>query len=252
MHVEQKGKKEMMLKIIQKSEFYYKNIYFIYLFLLFFKFFRRKSSLPKTSAIFKKKINLSLREKLFQKYKPPPKTLSSPSPLTKSSSTLKSKINKKSVKNPCSDDDSDSSLGDHLVDINDVDLSNSFYNKRDDEECKKEDEIPDFDCNVGCISNSDDDDDDDKNDKEGVSKFEKFFTYNENLEKAKKVFNEIELKKVKKDDNKTIEKDEVSKLLEIGEGTSQTLKKSSKTKKIEKCSDSEWEDVDGKKIYIKK
>lgn len=93
----------------------------------------------------------SLRSKLYNKYRPPPKTFpTSPTQNSPSASGSAGRLTaSKNAKTPnesnnAADSSSESSLEDYLVDPADIDLRSSFFKAN-----KKKSPAPQFDCNAG-------------------------------------------------------------------------------------------------------
>lgn len=93
----------------------------------------------------------SLRSKLYNKYRPPPKTFpTSPTQNSPSTSGSAGRLTaSKNAKTPnesnnAADSSSESSLEDYLVDPADIDLRSSFFKAN-----KKKSPAPQFDCNAG-------------------------------------------------------------------------------------------------------
>uniref|UniRef100_A0A1A9WWI6 Rad4 beta-hairpin domain-containing protein n=1 Tax=Glossina brevipalpis TaxID=37001 RepID=A0A1A9WWI6_9MUSC len=160
----------------------------------------------------------SLRAKLYNKYRPPPKTLSPPSHVGNSPSTSNlTRSHPKNVKTPNESNakrednendgsSSDGSIYNYLVNPNEIDLQSSFFNKKQNSEIRKSSSpTPVFNCNAGLgdLTDSESDlDDEDKNEKE-------FFNF-QNILKNLNSLENAEETKAKMDDAKEIATDERS------------------------------------------
>lgn len=188
--------------------------------------------------------------------------------LDKSKFSKKSSVSRTGSQKDSPDEESDSSGDDHLVDPNKVDLSSDFF-KNKNHEVKAQ--TPEFDCNVGCLTDSDDDDDDDDDNNDGENgkkieanniSFDNLNKFTKNLEKAKESLKNYAYKSSKS----TAKNTDVNALLAMGEtvpsaeqpSTSSSQprtnksSKSSRRRHVEAAdSDSDWEEVDGKKIKFK-
>lgn len=219
-----------------------------------------------------------MRDKLFNRYKPPPKPFASPK-LTnpKLSSILeKSQYKKKqsifvTPSNTQGDDGSSSSGDDHLVDPNDIDLASSFYTRKSIPNDSKTSTEPT--ASTSKLEESSDDDGDDMVDvndqdnsdnesEEGTKKIEdsedlrKLIEFAENLEKIKQEKKLIEDCSKKSGNMKTSNYNDVkiSDLLNMGEEKQNIIhepkRKHPKKKTKTADSDSDWEDVEGKKSIL--
>lgn len=231
-----------------------------------------KSKKPTTSSTKRstKKLSLSLRTKLYNKYKPPPKTLKSAN--TSSTSAGKPGTSTQSHNETANDSESSSSDSENFIDPNDIDLNSKFFDKGN---ANAEDNAPNFDCNAGLqISDSGSDGDEDtpsgSNDGGKTSgrtgapstdaDLSKFHEYSSNLEKAKSQLKKAKFAPTGGGDDQL----DISKILAMGEGSSTVAKvdkvakkqpappaaKVSKTKRkkvADDSDDSDWEEVEGKK-----
>ncbi|XP_073811752.1 DNA repair protein complementing XP-C cells homolog [Musca autumnalis] len=143
----------------------------------------------------KKRPGLSLRAKLYIKYRPlPPSSEGKNSP---SAST--SRTNSKNAKTPNesnrkqrndNEDDgstSDGSIDNYLVDPNEIDIESSFFNVDKANECKPSvSPVPNFDCNAGLGNLSDSESEDENNDSGNYHKTEdtKAFDFSDLLQNA--------------------------------------------------------------------
>lgn len=231
----------------------------------------KRATVPKIKYGNPKKRLQSLRDKLFNKYKPPPK-IASPAKVNETLSEIlgsakyqsKKTLSRSQITNDGGD--SDSSGDDHLVDPNKVDLSSSYFQKSFEENSEEKSAVPEFDCSIGCLSDSEEDDDvsDDGISKTNVSTekldLKSFDSFNRNMEDAKQM-----LKNYTRD--QTVDRSsnivDVKTLLAMGEtvadvaeipssGQNSKKKLSQKTKKPaagqkrkkNEDSDSDWEEVD--------
>ncbi|XP_065367367.1 DNA repair protein complementing XP-C cells homolog isoform X2 [Calliphora vicina] len=154
---------------------------------------KARSAAKQTSS--KKRTGLSLRAKLYNKYRPPPKTFSPPgSAVGKNSpSASTSRVNSKnatapnesnSIKRITNDEEdsgsnSDSSIDNYLVNPDDLDIQSSFFNiEAKPTKRPSVSPVPVFDCNAGLANLSDSASDDEQ-------KNEKAFDFNNLLEYAK-------------------------------------------------------------------
>ncbi|XP_037827863.1 DNA repair protein complementing XP-C cells homolog isoform X1 [Lucilia sericata] len=158
---------------------------------------KARSAAKQTSS--KKRTGLSLRAKLYNKYRPPPKTFSPPSGVAgkNSPSASTSRTNSKNATAPNesksikrinnADEDSgsssDSSIDNYLVNPEDLDIQSSFFNV-EAKPIKRPSvsPVPVFDCNAGLGNLTDSGSDDDQVE---VKKDEKAFDFNNLLEYAK-------------------------------------------------------------------
>ncbi|XP_013104494.2 DNA repair protein complementing XP-C cells homolog isoform X1 [Stomoxys calcitrans] len=135
---------------------------------------KARSSTKQVSS--KKKPGQSLRAKLYNKYRPLPKTFSPPSSDGKNSpSASTSRTKSKNAKAPNesntkdrSEDDgssSDGSIDNYLVDPEELDIQSSFFNVSSKTTADKPSvsPVPDFDCNAGLGNLSDSASDEDEN-----------------------------------------------------------------------------------------
>ncbi|KAM7345691.1 DNA repair protein complementing XP-C cells homolog [Cochliomyia hominivorax] len=162
----------------------------------------RKRGEPKARSaskqtISKKRTGLSLRAKLYNKYRPPPKTFSPPGSVGKNSpSTSTSRTNSKndtapneskSIRRKNNDDvdsgsSSDSSIENYLVNPEDLDIQSSFFNVEAKIKRPSISPVPVFDCNAGLGNLSDSAS---ENEQDETRKVEKAFDFNNLLEYAK-------------------------------------------------------------------
>lgn len=141
-----------------------------------------------------------MRAKLYNKYRPPPKTFSPPSSSAgkNSPSASTSRTNSKnatapneskSIKNKANDDDSgsssDSSIDNYLVNPEDLDIRSSFFNvEAKPAKRPSVSPVPVFDCNAG-LGNLTDSASDGEQEEGEAKKDEKPFDFNNLLEYAK-------------------------------------------------------------------
>lgn len=160
---------------------------------------KARSAAKQTSS--KKRTGLSLRTKLYNKYRPPPKTFSPPntSVIGKNSpSSSTSRTNSKNATAPnesksikkkagaCDDSgsSSDSSIDNYLVNPKDLDLQSSFFNvEAKSTKRPSVSPVPVFDCNAGLKNLSDSGSEGEK--EKLVEKKENAFDFNNLLEYAK-------------------------------------------------------------------
>lgn len=237
---------------------------------------KKSSKKPTTSRKTTKRVKVSsLRSKMFNKYKPPPKTITSPKPLNNQISKILEDSQfkgKKSISSSQDSQDSDSSGDDYLVKPHEIDLKSNFFDVKSTE---KTDEPPNFDCNAGMQLTDSEIEDEDfiepkkepdvKNDDEEledtdkknsmISKinqesssrvnFNQLHQYTKDLERAKE-----QLKNMKSDTFKDDSNIDVSKLLAMGEGSVKVASSPKtvpvKRKRAGQESDSDWEEVQGK------
>ncbi|XP_036330871.1 DNA repair protein complementing XP-C cells homolog [Rhagoletis pomonella] len=121
-----------------------------------------KVTIKQTAIKKRKSIGQSLRTKLYNKYRPPPKTFPSPNSAgSNSPSASTSRTASKNAKMPNesgehgNDSSSESSVEDYLVNPADIDLKSSFFNVRHEDKAKSTSPAPFFDCNVGITKLSD-------------------------------------------------------------------------------------------------
>ncbi|XP_075169823.1 DNA repair protein complementing XP-C cells homolog isoform X2 [Haematobia irritans] len=142
---------------------------------------------PKTrpsakQATSRKRPGLSLRAKLYNKYRPLPKTLSppssdgknSPSASTSRTSSKNAKVpNESSARNRNEDEgsSSDGSIDNYLVDPEELDIQSSFFNVTTKKATDKPSvsPVPDFDCNAGMGNLSESASEDDENNHSNIS-----------------------------------------------------------------------------------
>lgn len=183
--------------------------------------------------------------KLYNKYKPPPKTIK-PSPSKVTATVTKAK--KKDESDSSSDDD-------NFVNPNELDLASDFFNKN--QKTKNADEAPVFDCNAGMnLTDSSDggsDDDDDDNGSAKKVDLNRFTELHANLERAKAQLAKTNFQPTVEEQKEASHID-VTALLSLGEGTSgqkhsSKQKKMKSNKKVEKefidSDESDWEEVEG-------
>ncbi|XP_067631906.1 DNA repair protein complementing XP-C cells homolog isoform X3 [Eurosta solidaginis] len=158
-----------------------------------------KSAVVKQTAIKKRKgAGQSLRTKLYNKYRPPPKTCPSPNSAgSNSPSASTSRTASKNVKmlnesgEPGSVSSSESSVDDYLVNPEDIDFQSSFFNVRNSEDKTTAlTKPPVFDCNagVGKLSDSGSEDNESSTEEQGNAKSFDFANLLDNvnsLERAK-------------------------------------------------------------------
>lgn len=230
-----------------------------------------------------KRLSLSLREKLYRRYKPPPKTVNTsppppiPSEVSKILSAAEYKQKKTNIinnKNQASESESESSGDDYLVDPNNLDLGSSFFAEQKSQN-SSEQRAPVFDCNAGLhltdSGESDADLEDENKDKveshssearssvvqkinksssEQIHDFRELHDFTKRMETAKHQLQNF--KSANFPGTSSDEKIDVTKLLSLGEGPSKDAspikQKSSKKRKAgkETSDDSDWEDVQGK------
>lgn len=191
---------EVALVPEEKSNLF--DLYFKNINLLFANYFYRgepKARSAAKQASSKKRTGLSLRTKLYNKYRPPPKTFSPPGSVVgkNSPSASTSRINSKNSTAPNesksikrntndgedSDSSSDSSIDNYLVNPEELDIESSFFNIKDKTgKIPSVSPVPVFDCNAGMGNISDSASDDDK---EEYKKNEKAFDFKNLLEYAK-------------------------------------------------------------------
>lgn len=164
-----------------------------------------------------------------------------------------------------SQDESESSGDEHLIDPNKVDLSSSYFQENNDKSQTGK-QSPKFDCNVGCLSDSDDEDVDDDQDSTNIKsdnkklELESFDSFNKKIEDAKEMLKNYN-KRHKEDsiiEEATVSTD-VTALLALGESKPAVVaspkkepKLSQKRKKHHRDdSEDDWEEVDGKRIKTK-
>uniref|UniRef100_W8AP99 DNA repair protein complementing XP-C cells n=1 Tax=Ceratitis capitata TaxID=7213 RepID=W8AP99_CERCA len=220
-----------------------------------------KGSVKQTGIKKRKGAGQSLRTKLYNKYRPPPKTFPSPSSAgSNSPSASTSRTASKNAKmpnesgEPGSDSSSESSVEDYLVNPADLDLQSSFFNVQRQDKTKPTSPPPPpvFDCNAGITKLSDSGSDDNNESSVEEQANEKSFDFanlldNVNsLERAKETIAKraIETKK-HETNNTTVEKlnataMDVNSLLALGEQKSNTAIRSVKSK-----DDGEEEDDEG-------
>lgn len=206
----------------------------------------RKNLLHKTPASAKKRRgSLSLRTKLYKKYKPPPKSLNT-------------RIQKPSTSTAVAESDS-SSDDDDLVDPNTLDLGSDFFKNQPTTATATE--APQFDCMVG-VRLSDPDSDENDDEAVGVSQattshnkieLNQINEFNEKLERAKSQMAKAKFKPSTNMAEMSAVDVDIGALLSLGEGASNSISqpkersKASKSKrKHEPDSDDDWEDVEGK------
>lgn len=218
----------------------------------------------------RKSTSTSLRTKLFNKYKPPPKTVQrnianqsnqgEQQQKQKQKSNTAQGVEKKAPRAPANKravlSDSESSGDDYLVQPDQIDLKSSFFdvnpkpstsskNVEENLEENKGDEPPKFDCNAGMrLSDSEENDDDDETESSKDITITNPFTagaakpvdlgylqdYAENMEKAKTQFKKNKEKSLLQA-QVTKKVDDVTSLLAIGEGTSTAVSTTSSTSK---------------------
>ncbi|KAL9915199.1 DNA repair protein complementing XP-C cells homolog isoform 1-T1 [Glossina fuscipes fuscipes] len=178
---------------------------------------KSRSAAKLASSKKRKTSGQSLRAKLYNKYKPPPKTLSPPSYGGNSPSTsnltrahpknakMPNESNVRQENNENDGSSSDGSIYNYLVNPNEIDLQSSFFNKKSSEVRKSSSPTPVFNCNAGLadLTDSESDlDNEDKNEKE-------FFNF-QNILKNLNTLENTENAKEKKGDAKEIANDERS------------------------------------------
>jgi len=232
----------------------------------------------------KKPSGQNLREKLYNMYRPPPKTYSSPKQkrdLVKilEDSKFQAKKNlshiEESKKTDTNSDESDSSGDDYLVDPNKVDLNASFFNEKSTR--REKTPPPNFDCNIGMrlsdSENSESDDDAVNEDAIKMSKatgndnekstsdlvaninkksaetmcYQKLQEFSENLENAKEHLKNFKSTTTLSDNNDNSNTIDVSQLLAMGEKTLSPKKKTPE-KSIKKSSQSSSKSKNKRKI----
>ncbi|XP_054736573.1 DNA repair protein complementing XP-C cells homolog isoform X1 [Anastrepha obliqua] len=121
-----------------------------------------KGPIKQTAIKKRKSAGQSLRSKLYNKYRPPPKTFPSPNSAgsnSPSASTSRTASKNAKVPNesgePGNDSSSDSSVEDYLVNPADIDLQSSFFNVRHEGKAESISPPPIFDCNAGITKLSD-------------------------------------------------------------------------------------------------
>ncbi|XP_055859260.1 DNA repair protein complementing XP-C cells homolog [Episyrphus balteatus] len=220
-----------------------------------------KSSSSKTDASTKqskkrKSTGTSLRTKLFNKYKPPPKTVQRSSTNQSNQGEQKQKQNiaqgeKKATRVVTNKravlSDSESSGDDYLVNPDEIDLKSSFFDvkpstssneKNANNVAMETEDVPKFDCNAGMqLSDSEENEDDDDDETESskditITNSLKATTataatkpvdlgylqdFAKNMEKAKVQYKKHKERSLLQDQAKV---DDVSSLLAMGEGTS--------------------------------
>ncbi|XP_055382574.1 DNA repair protein complementing XP-C cells homolog [Condylostylus longicornis] len=208
--------------------------------------------LHKTKKLISKLRVPTLRDKMFKRYNPPPKTIATSITSVKSSNLNTTK------ENDGNDSDSGSSVENFLVDPEKLDLKSSFFDVKSNKEKseQEDDEAPNFDCNLGLSTNISDNEDDMESIKEesgnennekscaDASPFKQFYEYKNAIDEVKKNSKSGKSNTVVHD-----KKDDVSSLLALGEASTSKIqeeKKSTKSKLPNKIknSDSEWEEVE--------
>ncbi|XP_011178716.2 DNA repair protein complementing XP-C cells homolog isoform X1 [Zeugodacus cucurbitae] len=121
-----------------------------------------KATVKQTAIKKRKATGQSLRTKLFNKYRPPPKTFPSPNSAgsnSPSASTSRTASKNAKVPNesgePGNDSSSESSVEDYLVNPDDIDFQSSFFNVQHVDKAKSTSPAPIFDCNAGITKLSD-------------------------------------------------------------------------------------------------
>lgn len=149
--------------------------------------------------------------------------------------------------------DSDSSCDDYLVNPNEIDLNSDFFaagTSKQHGSANFKEEPPKFDCNIGVLSDSDDDENDNINEEPCTSSklldFQGHQSFNKNLENVKEMLNNFKSSQFGREEHDV----DITKLLAIGESsTKQTPVKesSAKMRKLKSTqaneSDSDWEEV---------
>lgn len=195
---------------------------------------------------------MSLRMKLYNKYKPPPKIIKRSSDAQAPSTSNIAGSSHTSAK-AIQDSDSSSSDEEHFVNPNELDLNSEFFGNTGSVD---QDEAPNFDCNAGICSN-DSSDEDDENDKtsqvkaRNASDLNRFHEFNENLVRAKSQLTKTKFTPT--DINKVPATSDITTLLSMGEtGTfppSKPIKSKNRKKRQEKddndSDDLDWEEVEG-------
>uniref|UniRef100_A0A0K8V318 DNA repair protein complementing XP-C cells n=1 Tax=Bactrocera latifrons TaxID=174628 RepID=A0A0K8V318_BACLA len=121
-----------------------------------------KAAVKQTAIKKRKAAGQSLRTKLYNKYRPPPKTF--PSPNSAGSNSPSASTSRTASKNapmpnesgePGIDFSSESSVEDYLVNPEDIDFQSSFFNVQRIDKEKSTSPVPVFDCNAGIAKLSD-------------------------------------------------------------------------------------------------
>lgn len=208
-----------------------------------------------------KRLSVSLRTKLYNKYKPPPKTIHSSSSVASTSKATHQSTSKAAVK--AAESDSSSSDDDNFVNPEELDLASAFFDKNNAQPAET---VPNFDCNAGLLmagSDSEDDEDDVQTGAgrkptssqakggTGLSQFQKF---SENFERAKSQLQKATFTPLNSSQNHNTSTD-ISKLLSLGEGVaagdkaSTALPRKRRKKDYDDSDDSDWEEVEGKRKF---
>ncbi|XP_029404633.1 DNA repair protein complementing XP-C cells homolog isoform X2 [Bactrocera dorsalis] len=207
-----------------------------------------KAAVKQTAIKKRKAAGQSLRTKLYNKYRPPPKTF--PSPNSAGSNSPSASTSRTASKNapmpnesgePGNDSSSESSVEDYLVNPEDIDFQSSFFNVQRIDKEKSTSPVPVFDCNAGIAKLSDsgsEDNNESSADEQANGKSFDFANLLDNvnsLERAKETIAQRAVE-TKQQDTKTTGENmnanamDVNSLLALGEKQSNTALRSVKSK----------------------